>query len=71
MNQLYEVHLHNSDSFYVLANSRYRVLEKLGDYLRNNRLSHILEEGTYTIHELDMNEERVLARGQKCMECET
>jgi len=71
MNQLYEVHLHNSDSFYVLANSRYRVLEKLGDYLRSNRMSHILEEGTYTLRELDMNEERVLARGQKCMECET
>jgi hypothetical protein len=71
MNHLFEVQLQKSDAFYVVANSRYRVLEILADYLRNNRMSHLLMEGSYTILELDMNEERVLARGQKCMECET
>ncbi len=71
MNQLYEIHLHNSDSFYVIANSRYKVLEVLGDYLQNNKMSHSLADGTYTIHEMDMDEEKVLARGNKCLECET
>ncbi|HEX9757721.1 MAG TPA: hypothetical protein VGB26_07955 [Nitrospiria bacterium] len=71
MNQIFEVHLHKSDSFYVIANSRYQALEVLGDYLENNKMSHLLVEGNFTVHEMDMNEEKVLARGTKCFECET
>ena len=71
MNQLYEVHLHNSDSFYIIANGPYRVSELLGIYLENNRMSHSLTEGNYSIHPLDLDEEKVLARGTKCLECES
>jgi hypothetical protein len=34
-------------------------------------MSHYLVEGRYAIVPVDLDEERVLARGAKCRECET
>ena len=71
MNQLFEVQLTEGDAFYIVAPNRYRANELLGGYLESNRLSHFLAEGKYTIHQVDLGEECVLARGTKCRECET
>ena len=71
MNRLFEVQLTGADTFYVVAPNQYRADELLGAYLEANRMSHYLVEGRYTVVPVDLNEERVVARGAKCRECET
>jgi hypothetical protein len=65
---LYEVTLHGTDSFYVLASAKYRALELVGDYIADAGQPHILEGDKLVVRELDLSEEQIL-RPEKCRAC--
>ena len=67
-NNLYEIDFRNLEALYVLAADKYRALELVGDYLRETRLYHLLEEGQYVIRQLDASVEQIL-RPERCHEC--
>jgi hypothetical protein len=52
----------------VLAADKYRALELAGDYLKETKLFHHLEEGQYVIRQLDASVEQIL-RPERCHEC--
>jgi hypothetical protein len=68
MNNLYEIDFPNLEAMYVLAADKYRALELAGDYLKESRLFHPLEEGQYVIRQLDTTVEQIL-RPERCHEC--
>ena len=67
-NNLYEIDFRNLEALYVLAADKYRALELVGDYLRETKLYHPLEEGQYVIRQLDASVEQIL-RPERCHEC--
>ena len=67
-NNLYEINFRNLEALYVLAADKYRALELVGDYLRETKLYHPLEEGQYVIRQLDASVEQIL-RPERCHEC--
>jgi hypothetical protein len=67
-NNLYEIDFRNLEAIYVLAADKYRALELAGDYLKESRLFHPLEEGQYVIRQLDTSVEQIL-RPERCHEC--
>ena len=67
-NNLYEIDFRNLEALYVLAADKYRALELVGDYLRETKLYHPLEEGQYVIRQLDASVEQIL-RPERCLEC--
>lgn len=65
---LYEVTLHGTDSIYVLADSKYRALELVGDYLADAGQDSSLKAGNFVVRQVDLSEEQIL-RPDKCRAC--
>ena len=65
---LYEVTLHGTESIYLLASSKYRALELVGDYFADAGQPDILKNGQFVVRHLDLNEEQML-RPEKCRAC--
>ncbi|MFZ0953217.1 MAG: hypothetical protein WAN17_13185 [Candidatus Sulfotelmatobacter sp.] len=65
---LYEVALHGTDSIYLLAPSKYRALELVGDYLADAGRSEMMESGRFVVRHLDLSEEQIL-RPERCRAC--
>jgi hypothetical protein len=65
---LYEVSLGGTESIYLLAPSKYRALELVGDYLSDAGWPNILKTGNFTVRQFDLSEEQIL-RPEKCRAC--
>jgi len=65
---LYEVTLHGTDSVYVLAPSKYRALELVGDYFADAGQPDILKNGKFVVRQVNLNDEQIL-RPEKCRAC--
>jgi hypothetical protein len=65
---LYEVTLHGTESLYLLASSKYRALELVGDYLADAGQPDALRAGNFVVRQLDLSEEQML-RPEKCRAC--
>ncbi len=65
---LYEVTIHGTDSIYLLASSKYRALELVGDYFDDTGQPDMLENGKFVVRQLDSNTEQIL-RPEKCRAC--
>lgn len=65
---LYEVTLHDTESLYLLAPTKYRALELVGDYLADAGILNVLEHRKYVVRQLDLSEEQIL-RPEKCRAC--
>lgn len=65
---LYEVTLHGTESVYLLAPSKYRALELVGDYFADAGTPHIMQSGEIVVRQLDLSEEQIL-RPEKCRAC--
>ena len=69
MMNLYEVTLHDTESFYLLAPTKYRALELVGDYLADaGQPDTLLQSGKFAVRQLDLSEEQIL-RPEKCRTC--
>ena len=64
---LYEVSVH-SECFYLLAATKYRALELVGDYMADAGWGDMLQSGKVVIRQLDLSEEQIL-RPEKCRAC--
>ena len=64
----YEVTLHGTDSIYVLASTKYRALELVGDYLADAGRSDILPSSKLVVRQIDLSEEQIL-RSERCRAC--
>jgi len=65
---LYEVTLHGVESIYLLAPTKYRALELVGDYFADAGEPDMLQNGKLVVRQLDLNEEQIL-RPEKCRAC--
>jgi hypothetical protein len=65
---LYEITLHDTESIYLLAPTKYRALELVGDYLADAGFPKMVESGKYVVRQLDLTEEQIL-RPEKCRAC--
>jgi len=65
---LYEITLHGRDSIYLLAPTKYRAGELVGDYLADAGRPDLLESGKFVVHHLDLSEEQIL-RPERCRAC--
>jgi hypothetical protein len=65
---LYEVTLHNSESMYLLAPSKYRALELVGDYFADAGFPNMVRSGNIVVRQVDLSEEQIL-RPEKCRTC--
>ncbi|MFZ0198811.1 MAG: hypothetical protein WB523_06385 [Candidatus Sulfotelmatobacter sp.] len=65
---IYEVTLHGTDSIYLLAPTKYRALELVGDYLADAGRPETLESGDFVVRHLDLSEEQIL-RPERCRAC--
>ena len=65
---LYEVTLHGTESIYLLATTKYRALELVGDYLTDAGQPGGLRNGQFVVRQLDLSEEQIL-RPEKCRAC--
>ena len=65
---IYEVDVHGTESFYLVAPTKYRALELVGDYLNDAGNTAAWQAGNFFIRELDMTEEQIL-RPEKCRCC--
>jgi len=65
---LYEVTLHGTDSVYVLAPSKYRALELVGDYFADAGQPDVLKNGKFVVRQVNLNDEQIL-RPEKCRAC--
>jgi hypothetical protein len=65
---IYEVDVHGTESFYLVASSKYRAIELVGDYLTDAGNTAALKAGNFVIHQLDLSEEQIL-RPEKCRCC--
>jgi len=65
---LYEVTVHGTESFYLVAANKYRALELVGDYLADSGQPNILQAGDFVVRQLDLSEEQIL-RPEKCRAC--
>jgi len=65
---LYEITLHGRDNIYLLAPTKYRALELVGDYLTDAGQPDMLQTGTFVVRHLDLSEEQIL-RPERCRAC--
>jgi hypothetical protein len=65
---LYEVTLHNSESIYLLAPTKYRALELVGDYFADAGHPNMVQSGNIVVRQIDLSEEQIL-RPEKCRAC--
>ena len=65
---LYEITLHGTESFYLLASTKYRALELAGDYFADAGQPGIFQEGKIVVRQVDLSEEQIL-RPEKCRAC--
>ncbi len=65
---LYEVTLQGTESIYLLAVSKYRALELVGDYLADAGRPDTLKAGNFVVRRVDLSEEQIL-RPEKCRAC--
>jgi hypothetical protein len=65
---LYEVTLHGTDSVYLLAPSKYRALELVGDYFADAGQPDVLKYGKFVVRQVNLNDEQIL-RPEKCRAC--
>lgn len=63
-----EITLHGTDSIYLLAPTKYRALELVGDYLADARRPDMLQSSKFVVRQLDLSEEQIL-RPEKCRAC--
>jgi len=64
----YEVTLHGTDSIYVLALTKYRALELVGDYLADADRADVLQSSKFVVRQIDLSEEQIL-RSERCRAC--
>ncbi len=64
----YEVTLHGTDSIYVLALTKYRALELVGDYLADAGRADVLQSSKLVVRQIDLSEEQLL-RSERCRAC--
>ena len=64
----YEVTVHGTESIYLLASTKYRALELVGDYFADAGQPDVLPKDNFVVHQLDLNEEQIL-RPEKCRAC--
>ncbi len=65
---LYEVSIHGTESIYLLAPTKYRALELVGDYMADAGWSDMMQSGKVVVRQLDLSEEQIL-RPEKCRAC--
>lgn len=65
---IYEVDLHGTESFYLIAPTKYRALELVGDYLNDAGNTAAWQAGNFAIRQLSLSEEQIL-RPEKCRCC--
>jgi hypothetical protein len=65
---LYEITLHSSESVYLLAPTKYRALELVGDYLADAGSPNLMRSGNIVVRQIDLSEEQIL-RPEKCRAC--
>lgn len=65
---LYEVSIHGTESIYLLAPTKYRALELVGDYMADAGWSDMMQSGNIVVRQLDLSEEQIL-RPEKCRAC--
>jgi len=65
---LYEVVLNGTESMYLLASTKYRALELVGDYFADAGQPDMLSKGKFVVRQLDLSEEQIL-RPEKCRAC--
>ena len=65
---LYEVTLHGTETIYLLATTKYRALELVGDYLADAGQAGLMQTGNFVVRQLDLSEEQIL-RPEKCRTC--
>ena len=65
---LYEVTLHGTETIYLLAPTKYRALELVGDYLADAGQPGLMQTGKFVVRQLDLSEEQIL-RPEKCRTC--
>ena len=65
---LYEVTLHNTESVYLLAPTKYRALELVGDYFAVAGYPNMVQSGNIVVRQIDLSEEQIL-RPEKCRAC--
>ncbi len=65
---LYEVTLHGTESIYLVASSKYRALELVGDYMADSGQPDVFKAGDFVVRQLDLSEEQIL-RPEKCRAC--
>ncbi len=65
---LYEVSLHNTEIVYLLAPTKYRALELVGDYFAVAGSPHMVQSGNMVVRQVDLSVEQIL-RPEKCRTC--
>jgi hypothetical protein len=65
---VYEVTLHGTDSIYLLAPTKYRRLELVGDYPADAGRPETLESGDFVVRHLDLSDEQMLCP-ERCLAC--
>ena len=65
---LFEVTLHGTESIYLLASTKYRALELVGDYFTDAGEPDMLQKGKPVVRQLDLTEEQIL-RPERCRAC--
>ena len=65
---LYEVTLHGTESVYLLAPTKYRALELVGDYFADAGYPNMVQSGNIVVRQIDLSEEQIL-RPEKCRAC--
>ena len=65
---LYEITLHDTESIYLLAPTKYRALELVGDYLADAGYPTLLDQGKFVVRQVNLSEEQIL-RPEKCRAC--
>lgn len=65
---IYEVTLHGSESVYLLAGTKYRALELVGDYFADAGFENMVQSGNMVVRQIDLSEEQIL-RPEKCRAC--
>jgi len=65
---IYEVTLRGTESIYLLAPTKYRALELVGDYLADAGWPDLLQSGRFVVRQLDLSEEQIL-RPERCRAC--
>jgi hypothetical protein len=65
---LYEATPHGTESIYLLASTKYRALELVGDYFADAGQPDMLPNGKFAVRQLDLSEDKYSA-AKKCRAC--